>query len=261
MIKIFHEAPTSIFDLVQRKTDGDYALVHLFESNKAYRDCFVDAVRRGREVILDNSVFELGTAFATEQYARWIRFLRPTWYIVPDSLDDAAGTIKRFEEFKESFPDLPGKSIGVVQGRSLDEVQDVYSFMQNACDMVAFSMDSAADPGVGGRARILEAMHSKQLINPYKRHHLLGVQRPQEIKEYSNWPWIYSVDTSNPVVHGIAGIEYSPEGDLDTKLSLKLCDLVDYPVSVQKWDIIKYNMQKFRRNANEKMDCDVLAHW
>ena len=251
MIKIFHEAPVSIFNLVQHKTDGDYALVHLFETNKAYRDCFVSAIKKGREVILDNSVFELGTAFDSEQYARWIRFLRPAWYIVPDRLDKAAATIQLFEKFRADFPDLPGKVIGVVQGETMCQIEDCYKFMQSSCDMVALSMDSAVSPGVGGRAQTLKALLSKGLINPHKRHHLLGVQRPQEIKEYRNWPWIYSVDTSNPIVHGIAGMEYSPEGSLDVKLSLKLCDLVNHNVTNKEWDTIKTNIDHFRRNANE----------
>ena len=57
MIKIAHEAPLDIFDEVQRITDYDYALVHLLEENGRYRDTFERAVKQGREVILDNSIF------------------------------------------------------------------------------------------------------------------------------------------------------------------------------------------------------------
>ena len=58
MIKIAHEAPLDIFDEVQRLTDYDYALVHLLEENGRYRDTFERAVKQGREVILDNSIFD-----------------------------------------------------------------------------------------------------------------------------------------------------------------------------------------------------------
>ena len=57
MIKIAHESPKSIFNLVQKYTDYDYALVHLFEEDKEYLQYFKDAVAKGREVILDNSIF------------------------------------------------------------------------------------------------------------------------------------------------------------------------------------------------------------
>ena len=59
MIKIAHESPKSIFEEVQKYTDYDYALVHLFEEDKQYFKQFKTAVRKGREVILDNSIFEL----------------------------------------------------------------------------------------------------------------------------------------------------------------------------------------------------------
>jgi hypothetical protein len=85
-MKIAHEAPISIFPIVQRMTDYDYALVHLFESNMIYYRMFKDAVINGREVILDNSIFELGESFDGEVYFKWIEKLQPTWYIIPDIL-------------------------------------------------------------------------------------------------------------------------------------------------------------------------------
>ena len=36
MIKIAHESPKSIFEDVQKQTDYDYALVHLFEEDEEY---------------------------------------------------------------------------------------------------------------------------------------------------------------------------------------------------------------------------------
>jgi hypothetical protein len=36
MIKIAHESPKSIFKEVQKVTDYDYALVHLFEEDPEY---------------------------------------------------------------------------------------------------------------------------------------------------------------------------------------------------------------------------------
>jgi len=87
-MKTFHEAPISIFNEVQQLTDGDYALVHLFEENDEYYNLFVDALKKGRTVILDNSIFELGSAFDTEKYIEWINKLKPTYYIIPDVLEE-----------------------------------------------------------------------------------------------------------------------------------------------------------------------------
>ena len=58
MIKIAHESPTGLFSYVQSKTDYDYCLVHLLEEDKEYCKQFMQACKE-REVILDNSIFEL----------------------------------------------------------------------------------------------------------------------------------------------------------------------------------------------------------
>ena len=102
-MKIAHEAPLSIFDKVQEVTDYDYALVHMFEENKAYFDVFVKALENGREVILDNSIFELGEAFDAKKYAWWVDVLRPTYYIIPDVLEDCDGTIRNFDSWMENY--------------------------------------------------------------------------------------------------------------------------------------------------------------
>ena len=72
MIKIAHESPKSVFDKVQKLTDYDYALVHLFEEDNEYLKLFQDALKNGREVILDNSIFELEEAFDANKFAYWV---------------------------------------------------------------------------------------------------------------------------------------------------------------------------------------------
>ena len=126
MIKIAHEAPLDIFDEVQRLTDYDYALVHLLEENGRYRDTFERAVKQGREVILDNSIFELEEAFEADRFALWVKRLKPTWYIVPDALENADKTMKQMADWFKNYGDTPGKSIGVVQGKTYQEIKDCY---------------------------------------------------------------------------------------------------------------------------------------
>ncbi len=65
MIKTAHEAPKSIFSEMQKITDIDYALVHLFEEDEEYFNKFKKAVEDGREVILDNSIFGYGTSLSS----------------------------------------------------------------------------------------------------------------------------------------------------------------------------------------------------
>ena len=143
MIKIAHEAPIDIFEEVQRLTDYDYALVHLLEQNGRYRDTFERAVKRGREVILDNSIFELEEAFEAERFYIWVKRLKPTWYIVPDALENAEKTMQQMADWFKNYGDAPGKSIGVVQGKTYQEIKDCYKAIDelSPCDMIAISFD------------------------------------------------------------------------------------------------------------------------
>ena len=142
-IKIAHEAPKSIFRTIQSLTDYDHCLVHLLEEDVEYLNLFREAKKEGREIILDNSIFELEEAFDAERFAYWIKELEPTWYIVPDALEDAVKTVSQMREWNKKYSDLPGKKIGVVQGKTYAEIRECYEYMDKIAnvDMIAISFD------------------------------------------------------------------------------------------------------------------------
>ena len=98
-------------------------------------------------------------------------------------------------------------------------------------------------------------MDEQRVIDRNKPHHLLGVAVPQELACYaafqhgSEFLWIDSVDTSNPVVHGLAGISYGPSG-LKDKETRKLYTMINEQVSDEQWQVIRSNIQDFRRFCN-----------
>ena len=102
-----------------------------------------------------------------------------------------------------------------------------------------------------GRVKLLGDLVRDSIINEDKPHHLLGCGLPQEFSFYKNadYKWLYSLDTSNPIVHGIKNIEYGSEG-LWSKESQKLHELID--VDIEDIDIgkVKTNIQKFRWFTN-----------
>lgn len=267
MLKTFHEAPKSIFKEVQRVTDGDYALVNLFAEDEEYFQMFKEAVAQGREVILDNGVFELGNAWDAAEFAAWVEKLRPTWYIVPDVLEDGEATVDSFFRFTNQYKGLPGKVIGVAQGKNYDDMVKCYRGIEPFCDMVAISFDfswfqigdgvSHALQAMHGRRALLTKMQDEGVINPGKPHHLLGVMLPQEVRYYthpsiqrSGWfHWLYSIDTSNPVVHGLKGIPYMEHG-LDSKVSQKLYTMINADVTAAQKAMIMHNIAQFRRFCN-----------
>ena len=264
MIKIAHEAPIDIFEEVQRLTDYDYALVHLLEQNGRYRDTFERAVKKGREVILDNSIFELEEAFEADRFAMWVERLKPTWYIIPDALEDAEKTMQQAYNWIKTYKDIPGKKIGVVQGKTYQEINDCYRAMDKIAkvDMIAISFDysyytdSVPHPNkyvswMLGRVKLIGDLLRDGIINKNKPHHLLGCGLPQEFSFYkhADYNFIYSLDTSNPVVHGLKGIEYGQEG-LWSKETQKLHELIDFPIEEIDIQKVLTNINKFRWLTN-----------
>lgn len=267
MIKRFHEAPKSIFKQVQDLTDGDYALVHLFEKDPEYLEMFKKAVKEGREVILDNSVFELEKAFDPEEFVYWINILNPTYYIVPDVLENARATIKNMEDWIKNW--LPkvhtsSKVIGVVQGDSFFDISTCYQFMDKVgVDKIAvpfdysYYRDSCPHPNkyiswALGRVKLLGDLEQDGILNKKKPHHLLGCGTPGEGIFYNSpeFDFIDSVDTSNPVVHGLKHILYDGPLGLTKKVSQKLCDLIDSDIDYVQWISIKHNIKEFQRLWN-----------
>lgn len=258
MIKRYHEAPKCIFNKVQQYTDGDYALVHLFETDPEYLEMFKKALADGRDVILDNSIFELGTSFDHDRYAYWINELKPTWYIVPDVWKDGPATVKMFFEFFKAHPrdTLHGKVVGVAQGHTFEEVAYCYKAIEPYCDMIAFNFDfsSYAALKVGipkrlrmslGRVKMLNRLWSMSVINETKPHHLLGCGVPQEICWYpKDWDWVRSMDTCHPVMEAMVGRRYDPDmpGQIE-KDPTKMCDMMDAQIDDLVWADIEHNLK------------------
>tara|TARA_R110002049_G_scaffold76052_2_gene195767 strand:+ start:397 stop:1194 length:798 start_codon:yes stop_codon:yes gene_type:complete len=263
MIKIAHESPKSIFNEVQKYTDYDYALVHLLEEDDEYFTQFEAAIRQGREVILDNSIFELEEAFDAVKFDKWVNRMKPTWYIVPDALEDATKTCDQMEDWNNKGLGYEGSGkIGVVQGKTYEEIVDCYNYMNKSAnvDMIAISFDysyyTTSVPHSNkyvswmlGRVKLLGDLLRDGVINIHKPHHLLGCGLPQEFAFYKNsdYDWIYSLDTSNPVVHGIKGIPYGTDG-LWSKERQKLHELINS--DIEDSNLILNNIQKFKWFTN-----------
>lgn len=264
MIKIAHECPVSIFSNIQKVTDYDYALVHLFNEIPEYFTLFQKSLEQGREVILDNSIFELGQSFDSDQFAYWIKRLKPTAYIIPDVLENAQATIDSLIMWNEKYSSLPGLKIGVVQGKNYKELVQCYRAVDRFCDIIAISFDYSfyqrlsEDEGdrlinwMEGRQNLIDRLIEDNCINYSKPHHLLGCSLPQEFLHYrdkSRYSFIHSLDTSNPIVHGIHNIRYRYFG-LSEKLKIKLFELIANSINEYQLDDIMFNVQKFKKFVN-----------
>ena len=282
-VELYHEMPLQM--LLQGYEDrldisGHYALVHLYEKHKEYFEYSVLRLRQDYPVILDNSIFELGTAFDADRFAFWIKELvkyagkgnvnRNLLYIIPDVLDDYEGTVTQAKDFLQKYEKLPGKKMAVAQGKTCSELLYCYQVLNSLTNLdrtgISFnceaytssSKDSCAEDKVdewettlkawgSGRIRFINTLLEsyKELSQLPSRLHLLGCSLPQEFKYYRGMAAIASIDTSNPVVHGIKGIAYTHDG-LDRKESIKLADLFETSVTIPQLDIIEWNTAVFR---------------
>ena len=262
MIKIAHEAPLCIMPLVRDLTDYCYALVHLFEENSQYYDYFIESKDKGRKILLDNSIFELGVAFNADKFAEWIVKLTPNEYIVPDALEDTNTTISNFDSWLKNHKDLPGKKIGVVQGKTYKELYECYKYMSDKADKIAISFDysyylltalgaNKNQQFCNGRYKLLNDLLGDSAINFKKPHHLLGCSVPAEFGYYGSWPKTYSfiesLDTSSPVIAGMHNIKYEPYG-LKDKISVKMVDIFNIKsIKPEGLELIKHNIERFKQ--------------
>jgi len=251
---ISHEVPLCLLEDSRSFNDYSYALVHLFDLYPKYYDFYVEELKMGRKVLLDNSIFELGAAFDSDKFAYYVEKLQPTEYIIPDSLENKEITIQNTVEFISKYGKLPGKRIGVVQGKTWEELKDCYNFMKEVVDKIAISFDYSfyllgGKNYMQGREEFLLRLAEEGIIDEDKPHHLLGCYFPQEMKAYRGIKWIESMDTSNPIVHAIKNICYTEDG-LQSKEKIKLAELIDIPIQVIDRNLLNYNVSMFRKFCN-----------
>lgn len=260
MIKISHECPLQLLNDSLSFNDYDYALVHLYDEIPEYKQFYIDAVKNGRTVLLDNSIFELNEAFDADKFAEYVKETKPTEYIVPDVLDNCEGTIESFENFTNKHK-LDGVKIGVVQGSTYEEFKTCFQYMYKHADKIAISFntkcfeeyklsDDKLMQWCKGRPATINKLFTE--VEYGKPLHLLGCSYYSEFidnKSFYEWINVVSLDTSNPVVAGIKGLKYNERG-LNTKPSIKLFELIDTNLSDKQKLDIWYNIFMFRKGLS-----------
>lgn len=256
-MQISHEVPLALLEKSREFNDYDYCLVHLLEDNVEYFKFYQESIAMGRQVILDNSIFELEEAFDATRFAYWIEQLKPQSFIIPDVLDDYKGTIANCKSWIEKYSDLPGKTIGVVQGNTLDEALQCYRNIAPYVDKIAFSFNCkfyedmfpneeyALISWMKGRIAFMDYFAEWDHRIAGQPVHLLGAGLPQEYKHYKQpkFAFIDTMDTSNPIVHAINGIRYTEDG-LEYKVKSKLIEYLHH--TDFDMELINFNVTTFK---------------
>ncbi len=272
VIKVSHESPISVLEHSLTYNDYAYALVHLFETHPRYYDFFKNLSECSDiPVLLDNSIFELKTAFDPKKYAKWIGLLNPNYYIVPDVLEDSEGTIDAWKNWMIEHTDNShalgdgALKIGVVQGRDWNDLVECYKFMADNAEYIAISFDYSYYQHTGycantstpprlakmksGRIRFIRQLIDEGIWCWDKPHHLLGCSIASEFRWYvdNNVYNIKSCDTSNPVVAAIKGYRYNEEFGLCHKPKTLLAELIDHEMTDSQLEDLEYNTKMFKK--------------
>ena len=259
MVKVSHELPNNMLHMSKDINDYEYCLPHLLDWGEDYKNHFLQAKKDGRYIIMDNSLHELGEAYAKDRLIHWIRVLGPDEFIVPDVWENQIATIANAEKWIR-IPVMTTK-VAVVQAKSFEEAVACYvSLKYIGYQKVAFSYgaqyynDLFPHPNkfVGkmmGRIMVIHKMWEMGIIEKTDKIHLLGCALPQEFAYYKKLMGlgvIESLDTSNPIIHGLKGIKYEHYG-LKEKDSTKIDQLEEIEITSDVLYNINHNLIKFKQ--------------
>lgn len=257
MIKISHETPLCLLGDSEKFNDYDYCLPHLLDEEEGYLEYFRQAKAKGRYIIMDNSLHELGTAYNSERLIHWINELEPDEFIVPDVWEDRDTSVSNAKEWIKVILPKNTTKVAVVQAKTIHEAFTCYkTYKDLGYEKIAFSYGASyynnviphpnKDLGKAlGRLSVISALLETKVISQNDRIHLLGCSVPQEFGWYRGFECIESIDTSNPVMATLENVRYSNAG-LNKKPKANMNDYF-YMLSEQvNYELLANNLLKFR---------------
>jgi hypothetical protein len=258
-MKVSHELPIDLMRYSYEWNNYDYCLPHLIDKYERYRLYFQKSRLDKRFIIMDNGLFE-GVTHTTEDLFNKINLVRPNVFIVPDEWNDSNATLRNAKSWmtnhKSNLPEEV-ELMAVCQGKNIGELITTY---QTLIDMgykhIAFNHSSIAytefypnhKPVYAqmlGRIEFIRRLVEKDTVYKHVYHHLLGCSLPQEFMAYTNFEWIKSVDTSNPIIVGSEGVRYGDNG-IEYKPKTKIEELFEVDLTERMDDII-FNVEKFKQ--------------
>lgn len=256
-IEISHEVPLCLLEESRNFNDYDYALCHLLDISEEYRNFFFESKNLERKIILDNSVHELKLPYNDASLLEWIHALEPNEFIVPDYFFDKTKSIVSAKKWSNIvLPDRTTK-VAVVQANSLSEAAECYQIYKDlGYKKIAFSysapyyIDICPHPNENlakalGRINVISKLFDMKIISKTDRVHLLGCCVPQEFAWYRNMPFIESIDTSNPIMAAIDGLEYGLDGLLN-KPKTKIDEVLNMDIEMINLQLLMHNIDMFK---------------
>ena len=256
-ILVSHEVPFCLLKDSLEFNDMQYALPHLLEDNKKYREFFFKCQKEGVEIYLDNSLHELGYAMPDNTLLKWINILAPSTFFIPDVWEDYDGSVVNARRWINMSVPIQTTKCAVVQAKSLHEaILCVQVYRDLGYQKFAFSYGASyyneicphinKDFGKAiGRFMAISRMYEEGILRSSDRVHLLGTAFPYEFALYKDIPFIESIDTSNPIMATLEGSIYTDMG-LTKKPVANMNNFQEIHIDDVNLDLLEYNVMKFR---------------
>ena len=255
-MKISHEVPICLLDDSLDFNDYQYLLPHLLDQDEDYKKFFYEAKKEGVYIIMDNSLHELGHAYDRSRLIHWINELKPNEFIVPDVWQDTNASVVNAREWINV--ELPKEviKVAVVQATNYTDAAVCYQIYKDlGYKKIAFSygaeyyLNHSQHPNKNlakalGRIKVVSRMYDMGLIKSTDRVHLLGCQVPQEFSWYKGMNFIETIDTSNPIMATLDGIQYGHNG-LREKPKSNMND--NFYTTEIDYNLLDWNLRMFRK--------------
>ena len=255
-MKISHEVPICLLEDSLDFNDYQYCLPHLLDKDEDYKDFFYNVKQKGVYNIMDNSLHELGVAYGEDRLLYWIDELKPNEFIVPDVWQDTNASIVNARKWAQINLPKEVTKVAVVQAQNfLDAVICYQTYKDLGYKKIAFSygaeyyLDHSNHPNENlakalGRIEVIGRMYHMGLISDKDKVHLLGCQVPQEFSWYKDMPFIETIDTSNPIMATLDGIQYGRNG-LTEKPKSNMND--NFYTTEIDYNLLDWNLRMFRK--------------
>ena len=257
-IRVSHEVPLCLLTESEKFNDYQYFLPHLADEYPEYGKYFINYKQQGGYIIMDNSLHELGEAYNHDRLMYWVNQLHPDEFIVPDVWENTQETINNaIDWFHNKMPNGTTK-VAVVQAKDLNEARNcVDAFKVVGYEKIAFSYGASyyntiskhpnKDLGKAlGRLQVISSLLEEGTLSQTDRVHLLGCSVPQEFGWYKGMDCIETLDTSNPLMAALEGIEY-PVSGLTEKPKANMNNYFDIDRKDVNFNLVHFNTLTFKK--------------
>ena len=193
--------------------DFDFCLAHLALTDENYKRFFINCIKRGREVYLDNGVWETGFPLEPHVMIQLAVEMHPTYVYASDYMNDSARSIEAawlFGEESSKNEEFASKIICVAQGKTRNDwfycIEEYSQFPPVYCDTIAvntlflddmfeYEKEEGARRSKTRLSFLIDVQHQLDRFK-HKRFYATGFGAAIDAKELTTFPFITGVDTA-----------------------------------------------------------------